>query len=337
MSAFKDDELKRALIFGISGQDGAYLASLLLQKGYEVHGTSRDAEMSTFTSLAALGIRGCITLHSAILTDFRSTLQVIARVSPDEIYNLAGQSSVGLSFQQPVETLESIATATLNVLEVLRFLGGGIRFYNAGSSECFGDTSGAAASESTQFCPKSPYGAAKAAAFWEVANYRASYGWYAFSGILFNHESLLRPARFVTRKIAVAAARIAMGSNESLTLGDLSIRRDWGWAPEYVEAMWTMLQQPEPDDYVIATGQQGSLIDFVGHVFSSLGLDWERHVRQDKTLYRPSEIRAGFGCPEKAAKKLGWSARTYMPEVAARMALGELARLQGKVPEGLNC
>ena len=337
MSAFKDDELKRALIFGISGQDGAYLASLLLQKGYEVHATSRDAEMSTFTSLAALGIRGCITLHSAVLTDFRSTLQVIARVSPDEIYNLAGQSSVGLSFQQPVETLESIATATLNVLEVLRFLGGGIRFYNAGSSECFGDTSGAAASESTQFCPKSPYGVAKAAAFWEVANYRESYSLYACSGILFNHESLLRPARFVTRKIAMAAARIAMGSHESLTLGDLSIRRDWGWAPEYVEAMWTMLQQPEPDDYVIATGQQGSLIDFVGHVFSSLGLDWERHVRQDKTLYRPSEIRAGFGCPEKAAKKLGWSARTYMPEVAARMALGELARFQGKVPEGLNC
>lgn len=336
MSAFKDDALKRALIFGISGQDGAYLASLLLQKGYEVHGTSRDAEMSTFTSLAALGIRGCITLHSAVLTDFRSTLQVIARVSPDEIYNLSGQSSVGLSFLQPVETLESIATATLNVLEVLRFLGGGIRFYNAGSSECFGDAGGAAASENTPFRPKSPYGVAKAAAFWEVANYRESYSLYACSGILFNHESLLRPARFVTRKIAMAAARIAMGSNESLTLGDLSIRRDWGWAPEYVEAMWTMLQQPEPDDYVIATGQQGSLIDFVGHVFSSLGLDWEQHVRQDKTLYRPSEIRAGVGCPEKAAKKLGWSARTFMPEVAARMALGELASLQGKVPEGLN-
>jgi GDPmannose 4,6-dehydratase len=160
---------------------------------------------------------------------------------------------------------------------------------------------------------------------------------YACSGILFNHESLLRPARFVTRKIAMAAARIATGSHESLTLGDLSIRRDWGWAPEYVEAMWAMLQQPEPDDYVIATGQEGGLLDFVGHVFSSLELDWEKYVRQDKSLYRPSEIRAGFGCPEKAAKKLGWSARTQMPEVASRMALGELARLQGKVPEGLNC
>jgi GDPmannose 4,6-dehydratase len=337
VSAFKDDALKKVLIFGISGQDGAYLASLLLQKGYEVHGTSRDAEMSSFTSLVALGIRGRVTLHSAVLTDFRSTLQVIARVSPDEIYNLAGQSSVGLSFQQPVETLESFATAALNVLEVLRFFGGGIRFYNAGSSECFGDTGGSAASESTPFHPKSPYGVAKAAAFWEVANYRDSYGFYACSGILFNHESLLRPARFLTRKVAMAAARIAMGSHEVLTLGNLSIRRDWGWAPEYVEAMWAMLQQPEPDDYVIATGQQGSLIDFVGHVFSSLGLNWERYVRQDKTLYHPSESRAGFGCPAKAAHQLGWSARTYMPELASRMALGELARLQGRVPEGLNC
>lgn len=331
------DRLKKALIFGVSGQDGAYLASFLLRKGYDVHGTSRDAEMSSFSSLKVLGVRDRVTLHSAALTDFRSTLQVISRVGPDEIYNLAGQSSVGLSFQQPVETLESFATATLNVLEALRFLGTSVRFYNAGSSECFGDTDGHAATESQPFRPKSPYGVAKAAAFWLVANYRESYGLYACSGILFNHESPLRPERFVTRKVAMAAARIARGSKEMLNLGDLSIRRDWGWAPEYVEAMWAMLQSPEPDDYVIATGHEASLVDFVRHVFSSLGLDCDRHITQDRSLHRPSEIYSGFGSPEKAAQKLDWSARTYMPEIAARMALAELTRLEGGIPEGLIC
>jgi GDPmannose 4,6-dehydratase len=329
--------LKKALIFGVSGQDGAYLAAHLLAKGYEVHGTSRDAEVSEFGTLKVLGIRDRVIVHSAALTDFRSTLQVIAKVEPVEIYNLAGQSSVSLSFQQPVETLESFATASLNVLEAIRFLGGRIRFYNAGSSESFGDTGGLAATERTPFHPRSPYGVAKAAAFWEVANYRESYGLYACSGILFNHESLLRPTRFVTRKVAAAAARIAMGSEEKLSLGTLVISRDWGWAPEYVEAMWAMLQQPEPDDYVIATGCMTGLEQFVAETFAALGLDWHMHVCQESNLLRPSEIHTSFGCPEKAANQLGWTARTRMPEIAARMARGELARLRGETPEYLLC
>jgi len=328
---------KCALIFGISGQDGAYLAALLLRKGYEVHGTSRDAETSTFTTLVELGIRHQVCLYSVALTDFRSALQVIAKVAPDEIYNLAGQSSVGLSFQQPVETLESIAIATTNILESIRFLESRVRFYNAGSSECFGDTQGTAASEETAFHPKNPYGVAKATAFWQVVNYRESYGLFACSGILFNHESLLRPARFVTRKISQAAAKIALGSKERLMLGDLSIQRDWGWAPEYVEAMWSMLQQPAPEDYVIATGRLSNLREFVANAFAAVGLEWERHVCFDETLRRPAEIQAGFGCPEKAAEKLGWKAQTFMPEIAARMAKGELARLRGDPPQFLLC
>ena len=324
---------KIALIFGISGQDGAYLARYLIDKGYEVHGTSRDAEISRFSSLKELNILDNVTCHSVALTDFRSTLQVIDKVAPQEIYNLAGQSSVGLSFQQPVETLESIATATINVLETLRFLGGKIRFYNAGSSESFGDTEGEAAKEDTPFRPKSPYGVAKAAAFWQVDSYRESYGLYACSGILFNHESLLRPSRFVTRKICQAAARIALGSEEKLLLGDLSIQRDWGWAPEYVEAMWKMLQKDDPEDYVIATGRLTGLRDFVINAFSAVDLNWEKYTCLDDSLKRPSEIKAGYGCPSKAEKLLGWKAKTFMPEVASLMTRGELERLK-KV--GLN-
>jgi GDPmannose 4,6-dehydratase len=326
---------KSALIFGVSGQDGAYLARLLLDKGYMVHGASRDSEMSTFSSLVALGIRDLVIIHSATLNDFRSTLQLIATVQPDEIYNLSGQSSVGLSFQQPVETLESIATATLNVLESIRFLKCPVRFYNAGSSECFGDTGGVAADERTPFRPRSPYGVAKSAAYWEVANYRDSYALFACSGILFNHESLLRPSRFVTRKVVMAAARIALGSTEMLTIGDLSIERDWGWAPEYVEAMWAMLQQPEPEDFVIATGRHTSLQNFVETSFASLGLDWRKHVVQDKSLFRPSEIRSGCGMPDKATRLLDWTARTTVEEVASRMTVGEMKRLQGQPIEEL--
>ncbi len=322
------DNRRTALIFGISGQDGAYLAKLLLEHGYAVHGTSRDAEISGFTSLAALGIKDRILLHSAVPTDFRSTLQVISRIAPDEIYNLSGQSSVGLSFQQPVETLESITVGTLNILECIRFLSRPIRFYNAGSGECFGDTGGKPANESTPFQPRSPYAVAKSAAFWEVANYRDSYGLYACSGILFNHESPLRPRRFVTRKVVAAAARIARGSCEKLVLGDLSIQRDWGWAPEYVEAMWAMLQQEKPEDLVIATGVAHPLEAFVDAAFAALGLDWRDHVRTDAGLLRPSEIRCGFGDASKAACRLGWKACTLMPEVAERMVKAEVSDLE---------
>lgn len=328
---------KTALIFGISGQDGAYLAQLLLKQGYAVHGTSRDAEMCNFGSLTHLGIKDQIVLHSAVPTDFRSVFQVISRALPDEIYNLSGQSSVGLSFQQPVETLESITVGTLNILECMRLLGRPMKFYNAGSSECFGDTAGKPANESTPFQPRSPYAVAKSAAFWEVANYRDSYDLFACSGVLFNHESPLRPQRFVTRKVVAAAARIARGSDEQLVLGDLSIRRDWGWAPEYVEAMWRMLQQATPEDFVIATGVAHSLEEFVATAFTTLGLDWRAYVRTDSNLHRPSEIRCGFGDAALAEVKLGWKASTKMPELVERMVRAELATLDATQENRSKC
>ncbi len=310
---------KTAMICGISGQDGAYLAQLLLGKGYRVIGTSRDAQMSSFRNLVQLDIRNQVEVTSMALNDFRSVLQALAHFSPTEIYNLAGQSSVGLSFEQPVETLDSISVGTLNLLEGIRFLGGKARLYNAGSSECFGETNGEAANETTPFRPRSPYAVAKAAAFWEVANYREAYGLYACSGILFNHESPLRPERFVTQKIVRAACRIAVGSGEQLKLGNLDVQRDWGWAPEYVEAMWLMLQQPSPDDYVIATGESNPLKDFVVEVFNQVGLDWRDHVVSDPTLLRPTELMVGRANPAKALNQLGWAARSKMRDVARLM------------------
>ncbi|MDF0552046.1 GDP-mannose 4,6-dehydratase [Kamptonema sp. UHCC 0994] len=311
--------MKKALICGISGQDGAYLAKLLLDQGYSVCGTSRDAQISAFHNLSRLGIREAVKLESMSLNDFRSVLQVLAKIEPDEVYNLAGQTSVGLSFEQPVETLESIATGTLNLLEAIRFTGGKIKLYNASSSECFGDTGGKAAEESTPFHPRSPYAVAKATAFWEVANYREAYNLFACSGILFNHESPLRPARFVTQKIVSVACRIAAGSSEKLQLGNISVQRDWGWAPEYVEAMYLMLQQSEPDDYVIATGESHALQEFVVQAFATLGLDWKEHTVIDTSLYRPTEIALGKGNPAKAKEKLGWEAKYKMHDVVQMM------------------
>ena len=314
--------MKKALICGVSGQDGAYLARLLLNKGYTVHGASRDAQMSSFHNLTRLAILEKVNLESVAVNDFRSVLQALMKIQPDEVYNLAGQSSVGLSFQQPVETLESISVGTLNFLEAIRFAGRPIRFYNAGSSECFGDINNVA-DESTPFAPRSPYAVAKAAAFWEVANYREAYGLFACSGILFNHESPLRPERFVTKKIVAAACRIAAGSKEKLHLGNISIRRDWGWAPEYVEAMWLMLQQEKPDDYVIATGESHSLEEFVEAAFSSVRLNWRDHVVLDKALLRPTELATGRGNPAKALAKLGWQARHRMREVVRMITEAE--------------
>src|SRR5947209_591969 len=230
--------MKRALICGVSGQDGAYLAKLLLEKGYHVVGTSRDAQVANFGNLDRLSIRDQVELESMVLTDFRSTLQTIKKAKPDEVYNLAGQSSVALSFQQPVETMDSISVGTLNLLEAVRFLGSEIRVYNASPSECFGDTGAEAASEQTPFHPRSPYALAKAVAHWAVVNYREAYGLFAANGILFNHESPLRPERFVTKKIVCAACRIRAGRQKAVKLGNLAIQRDWGWAPEYIEAMW---------------------------------------------------------------------------------------------------
>ena len=322
-------EQRRALICGVSGQDGAYLARLLLEKGYEVFGTSRDAQISSFRNLRRLGIHGRVRLESMAVTDFRSVLQVLNKTSPHEVYNLAGQSSVGLSFQQPVETLESISLGTLNLLEAIRFVERPIRLYNAGSGECFGDTHGVAATEATPFRPMSPYGVAKAAAHWEVANYRNAYGLYACSGILYNHESPLRPERFVTRKVVSAACRIAAGDPEKLRLGNLDIERDWGWAPEYVEAMWLMLQQDQADDFVIATGNSNKLSDFVDLAFRAVGLDWHEHVEIDPGLTRPTDISRGVGDPSLANRVLGWKAQHHMGDVVTMMVEGERTLTSG--------
>jgi len=311
--------MKKALICGVSGQDGAYLAKLLLNQGYSVCGTSRDAQMSSFQNLVRLGIRDQVKLESAALTDFRSVLQVLMKNKPDEVYNLAGQSSVGLSFEQPVETLESISVGTLNLLEAIRFTGEPIKFYNAGSSECFGDIGTEAADETTPFRPRSPYAVAKSAAFWQVANYREAYGLFACSGILFNHESPLRPQRFVTQKIVAAVSRIAQGSQEKLYLGNVGIKRDWGWAPEYVEAMHKILQQEEPDDYVIATGESYTLEDFVVEAFNSVGLNWQDYVITDRSLFRPTDLAVSRGNPAKAREKLGWQAQYKMPDIVRMM------------------
>ena len=318
----------KALICGVSGQDGAYLAHLLLSKGYQVYGASRDAQMASFGNLVYLGIRDKIKTVSLAINDFRSVLQIIQQVEPDEIYNLAGQSSVGLSFEQPVETLESISVGVLNLLEAIRFTGRKIRFYNAGSSESFGDTKERAADENTQFCPRSPYAVAKASAYWIVANYREAYGLFACTGILFNHESPLRPTRFVTKKIVSTACRIAAGSKEILKLGNINIARDWGWAPEYVDAMWRMLQLQTPEDLVIATGEKRTLKEFIALTFSSLNLDWRNHVERDVKLLRPTDILHNYGNPQKANKILGWHAQYRLEDVVKMMVADEQKKIK---------
>lgn len=328
LQATTTNSMKTALICGVSGQDGAYLAKLLLDKGYQVYGGSRDAQMSSFRNLERLGLRNAVQLVSVSINDFRSVLQTLQKVQPDEVYNLAGQSSVGLSFEQPVETLESISIGTLNLLESIRFTNRPIRLYNAGSSECFGDTGTLAADENTPFRPRSPYGVAKAAAFWQVANYREAYNLHASTGILFNHESPLRPERFVTQKIVMAACRIANGSEEKLMLGNTDIARDWGWAPDYVEAMWLMLQQDQADDYVIATGHTHTLKEFIAVVFEQAGLNYEEHVISDPQLFRPTDIAEGHAYPAKAKRRLGWQSRYSMEDVARMMVDAALIRMR---------
>lgn len=318
----------RVLICGIGGQDGGYLAKFLLDKGYEVFGTSRDIHLMSGRGLNALGIADQVKLCSMAINDFRSVLSVLASVQPDEVYNLAGQSSVGLSFEQPVETMESIAGGTLNLLEAIRFLNTSIRFYNASSSECFGDTGGEPADENTAFRPCSPYAVAKAAAFWQVANYRDAYHLHASSGILFNHESPMRPERFVTRKIIASACRIAQGSKEQLRLGDIDIERDWGWAPDYVEAMWLMTQQPTGADYVVATGRTVSLAYFIERVFAELDLNWREHVKSDPQLYRPSENRVSRANTARIRAELGWQHRFEIEDVVREMVTYQLSVME---------
>ena len=313
---------RTALICGVSGQDGSYLAQLLLSKGYTVFGTSRDVQGSSFSNLQKLGIKDQITYISMIPEDFRSVLVALRKSNPDEIYYLAGQSSVGLSFEQPAETIQSITLGTLNILEGCRIMenkSGSIKIYHAGSGECFGDTKGEPANEGTPFYPMSPYAVAKSSAYWLVNNYRDAYGLYACTGILFNHESPLRPERFVTQKIIRAVKRIAQGSNEKLKLGRLDIARDWGWAPEYVQAMWLMLQQGEPEDFVIATGTTITLEEFVKTAFEQADLNWQDHIIQDQSLFRPTDLAIGCADPSRAIKNLGWQSSTQGIEVVKKM------------------
>ncbi|MDX6766419.1 MAG: GDP-mannose 4,6-dehydratase [Candidatus Methylacidiphilales bacterium] len=312
--------LKRALIAGISGQDGSYLARLLLEKGYEVHGISRNHRTQAFANARRLGILSRLHLHTLTLDDTSRCAGFLKEVRPDEVYHLSGQTSVGHSFSDPVEAHQSIAVATLHLLEALRRAGGACRFYNAGSSEVFGNTE-VPAREDTPFHPRSPYAIAKVAAHHAVAHYREAYGLFCCTGILFNHESPLRPLHFVTRKIVSAAAAIREGRMEHVELGRTSMRRDWGWAPEYVEAMWLMLQQDEPRDFIIATGQHHSLQCFVEKVFACHQLDWAKHVVFNQALVRPTDIDINFGDATLAREKLGWSPTVMLDDLIQRLHL----------------
>jgi GDPmannose 4,6-dehydratase len=308
-----------ALIIGISGQDGALLADLLLRKGYTVSGTSRDVEGRAFANLEALGLAGKVQLRSMNALELSSILNVLADLMPDEIYNLGGQSSVGLSFDQPAETLSSIVIGTQNILEALRTTRSSARFYSAGSSECFGETGELPATEATPFRPISPYAVAKACAFWQVASYRDAYGIHAVTGLLFNHESRFRPPRFVTSKIIRTAKRIAAGSDEKLVLGNVDIVRDWGHAADYVDAMWRLMQTDQPRDVVIASGISISLRRFAEAAFDACGLDLGDHLRIDPTLFRPNEIRESRADPSAARKDLGWTASISGPALVQRL------------------
>lgn len=312
---------KKALICGVTGQDGAYLAKLLLSKKYLVWGTSRDTNSANYKNLIYLGIKDEVNYLTMNPEDFSSVFQALMASDFDEVYYLAGQSSVSLSFKEPSQTLKSIILGTLNILDSCRIINNPPRIYFAGSSECFGDTLGNCANESTPFHPQSPYAVAKSSAFWLVDNYRSSYGLFVCTGILFNHESPLRPNHFVTKKIINAAKRISNGSNEYLELGRLDISRDWGLAEEYVEAMWHMLQLGQADDFVICTGQSNSLKEFVSKSFEFFGLDWEKHVKISSDFIRPSDVKFSIGDSSKAYMTFGWKANVKIDELIKIIAL----------------
>jgi GDPmannose 4,6-dehydratase len=315
---------KTALIAGVTGQDGAYLAHHLLTHGYRVVGTSRDAQMSDTSRLERLGVAGDIEIVSLAPNDFRSVLKVVSGIKPNEIYNLAGQTSVGLSFEQPVECMESISVATLNLLEVIRYLGEGIRFFSAGSSECFGDIGEKPATEETPLHPRSPYAVAKAASFWQVSTYREAYGMFTCTGILANHESPLRPKRFVTQKVIDGVRSIKAGKQDKLQLGNLEVWRDWGWAPDYVKAMHLMLQADNPADYLIASGSTTSLKQFVELAFEVAGLTVEDYLESLDAFRRPADLGYSATDPSRIKQELGWSSARSAKEIVKKMYLDEL-------------
>ena len=310
---------KTALICGVGGQDGAYLAKLLVTKRYEVYGTSRHAIDKPISNLLKLGISDQVKVLRMLPNDQKEVLRVVEEVNPDEIYFLAGESSVAISFTEPAMTLQGIIFGALNLLEACRQSSKKIRLFNAGSAECFGNSGGTPVTEGTPLAPLSPYAIAKTAACSLVRQYRNSYDLYACSGMLFNHESPLRPAHFVTQKIIQAAKNIAAGRQSQLILGRLDIARDWGWAPEYVEAMWLMLQQEAPQDYVIATGTTMTLMDFVEAAFKQVNLDWRAYVVQDPALMRPTDLLVSTACIDKISQTLGWRPLTIGAQVVEKM------------------
>jgi GDPmannose 4,6-dehydratase len=321
--------VKRALVSGITGQDGSYLAELLLEKGYEVHGLVRRSSSFSTGRIEHLyrdpheeDVR--LFLHYSDLSDSSSLITTLNRVKPDEVYNLGAQSHVKVSFEMPEFTADATGMGTLRLLEAIRHADWPIRFYQAGSSEMFGKVAERPQTEGTPFYPRSPYAVAKLFAHWMTVQYREAYGLFATNGILFNHESPRRGATFVTRKITRGVAAILAGAESKLYLGNLDARRDWGFAPEYVEAMWLMLQHDQPDDFVIATGEMHSVRDFVDLAFSLVGLDWQSYVEIDPRYFRPTEVDELCGDASKARRVLGWSPKTSFADIVRRMLEADL-------------
>jgi GDPmannose 4,6-dehydratase len=323
-------KMKKALITGVTGQDGAYLSKLLLDKGYEVHGLLRRSASADVVDsrLKWIGVAGKIVLHDGNLTDLSGLIRVLNEIRPDEVYNLAAQSFVKSSWQQPLLTGTVTGLGAANMLEAVRLACPEARFYQASSSEMYGLIQEPVQSETTPFYPRSPYAAAKLYAHWMTVNYRESFGLHASSGILFNHESPLRGIEFVTRKITDAAARIKLGLQDKVALGNLDATRDWGHARDYVKAMWLMLQQDTPDDYVVATGRTVSVKDFCRLAFAHVGLNMEDHVTVDQRFLRPAEVDVLLGDPAKAREKLGWKAETSLEDLVAEMVEADLVRLK---------
>jgi len=324
---------KTALITGITGQDGAYLAQLLLDQGYEVHGMVRRSSSDRFDRIEPL-IED-ITLHQADLLDQLSIVRLIEATSPDEIYNLAAQSFVPTSFEQPLLTGEFTALGVTRMLEAIRQVSTEIRFYQASSSEMFGTVQETPQRETTPFWPRSPYGVAKVYGHWITVNYRESYDIFACSGILFNHESPLRGKQFVTRKISDAVARIKLGKQGKLSLGNLDAERDWGFAGDYVRAMWLMMQQDTPDDYVVSTGRRHTVRDFCQVAFEHVGLNWEDHVEIDPAFLRPADVNTLCGDFSKAHEKLGWQPEVTFEQLVQMMVDTDLDRVSGKLNDGV--
>lgn len=323
--------MKRALITGVGGQDGAYLSELLLGKGYAVSGMVRRRSVGGLEDerLRWLGVADRVRFVDGDLSDLSTLLRAVEETAPDEVYNLAAQSLVKTSWNQPIATAGATGLGALNMLEAVRTVAPTARFYQASSSEIFGRAQSPIQNERTALYPRSPYGVSKAFAHWMTVNYRESFGMHASSGILFNHESPLRSIEFVTRKITDGVVRIKLGLADTLTLGNTQVRRDWGHARDHVRAMWQMLQQPAPDDYVIATGHTASVREFCDLTFAEVGVRAGDHVRIDETLFRPAEIEALQGDASKARAVLGWAPTITLPELVAEMVAADLARLSG--------